>query len=66
MGLTEVFIVRIYRRNRPAGGALVGTVEAVPNRKTQTFESCAELCSLLGILRRPGGTGRRWQRVRTP
>lgn len=62
MGLTEVFIVRIYRRNRAAGGALVGTVESVPNRRTRKFESWQELRCLLEILRRPGGTGRRRQR----
>jgi hypothetical protein len=59
MGLTEVFIVRIYRRNRAPGSALVGTVEAVPNRQSRKFESCEELCCLLEILRRPGGAARR-------
>lgn len=62
MGLTEVFIVRIYRRSRAAGNALAGTVEAVPNRQTRKFESCEQLCCLLGIPQRSGGAGRRRRR----
>jgi hypothetical protein len=66
MGLTEVFIIRVYRRNPSPEGALVGTVETVPNRRIRKFENCEELCYVLEILRRSRRPGKRVQRPKLP
>jgi hypothetical protein len=62
MRLTEVFIVRIYRRGRAGGTVLMGTVEHMSNRWPRKFESFKELRLLLETPARNYRAGRHRRR----
>jgi hypothetical protein len=62
LGLTEIFIVRIYRRNSAGGMTLVGTVEAIASRRIHKFDSYEELRNFLEVPLCVGRAGRRGRR----
>jgi hypothetical protein len=62
MELTEVFVVRIYRRYRCNTKRIAGLVELVSKGRVQKFESYEELHAILKGCDLPGGAGKRKRR----
>ena len=62
MALTEVFVVRIYRRDYCTTTRLAGVVELVSKGRVQKFDSYEELHAILKGGDLPGKAGKRKRR----